>query len=95
MSVKMFTKYPGAVMPVAPDLDINKVLQSFDHPEMLDVIESGPLSGAFKVICLKSEKQRIIADAKEKMQRLKRMGITEEIIDNMSGEDLLKLKELL
>jgi hypothetical protein len=80
-----------AVMPIFPDMDPQQVLNDFDHPELLDIIEIGDL----KSICLKSEKKKILKDRAAKIRKLKGMGITVEDIAKMSAKEILTLREKL
>lgn len=91
MSVKMFIDEPGAVMTVFPGFEAEDVINQFDHPELLAVIDQGPL----KLICLKSGADQLAKEHEEKLKKLKELGIDQEKIADMSAEELLELKKLL
>ncbi len=91
MSVERTFRGTNAVMPIMPDLDINGVLSDFDHPELLDFIPIGPI----KLLCLKSEKEALVADQERKVRILEGMGLNLRDIENMSPDDIIGLKQLI
>ncbi len=91
MSVERTFRGTNAVMPIMPDLDINGVLSDFDHPELLDFIPIGPI----KLLCLKSEKEALVADQERKVRILEGMGLNLQDIEKLSIDDIVGLKQLI
>jgi len=91
MSVRVFLENRDAITPVLPGMDVNQVLESFDQPELLSVIDLGPM----KLICLKSEKDRLFEKYQGKLRKMTEMGISGDDIAKMHIEELMALKAKL
>lgn len=81
---------PGYIFLVPPDISETpeQLLQQFDQPELLQIIEDGPL----KVICLRSAKGLFNARKKVLEEIMAEREITEDDIGKMDEKELMGLK---
>ncbi|KKQ56292.1 MAG: hypothetical protein US74_C0016G0016 [Parcubacteria group bacterium GW2011_GWA2_38_13] len=82
----------GSVYVVPPNTDKNQTLSKFDHPEFLDLID---ITKNVCVICRKQEHGILLSLFNGKIRRLIEMGMSLDVIDTMSFEDVIALKKNL
>lgn len=88
--VKNIFDKSGAVYVVPPDIDPDIALTHFDHPELLGVIH---ISKKVHVICLTKEIQTLLTIFHGKITKLMGMGVPLDEIENMSFEEIVRLKK--
>ncbi|MDP1884277.1 MAG: hypothetical protein Q8L10_02815 [Candidatus Moranbacteria bacterium] len=88
---KVFAKKDSFFLVMADDLD--EIIQRFDRPELLSVIEVGMI---FQIICLTSEKEDVKKEVKRILERIERdLGIFPKKIGDISAQESESLRALL
>ena len=91
-SVAQTFQVHDAVLPVASGVDPESVCSQFDHPEELAIIE-GPL-GTY-CICLLKFRHMALAQIQRRRETLREMGVSDDDLETMTGEEALELLKLL
>ena len=80
----------GCVYVVPQEFDPEFALSCFDRPEILAIISVTP---RVRVICLKIERRVLESEFLNKLEKLKAMGYSAQIIESMTFEEIILLKK--